>query len=145
MFFHEEPNSLREIRCIGCYQDSESSEVLMVQIFTLAQANLISLPSNFFRSFSQLALVPRVRPKRGKSVLGSSLGPFEPQSHALLTVPLPRYQYFYLEYQANEILQRFLLVYKCWIIYWVFVDLSSVIFVVSWPLQNLVLFRRFVL
>ena len=49
----------------------------------------------FFSLRLQLTQVPRFLPEKGGIVLSSNLGPFEPQSHALLIAPLQlENQYF---------------------------------------------------
>ena len=83
--------------------------------------------------------------QKGRGGLGSNLEPFVLKSNALLTLPLsPGHQCSYLNYQATAILLHFLVVFKCTKINWVSVHLSSVVFTVSWPLQQSVSFGRFI-
>ena len=103
-----------------------------------------TLLNSFCPMRSLFAQVPWFWPKREVSILDSSLGPFTLQSHALLTVTLSHeIQCFYLNFEANEILYRFLLVYKYTGVNWISVHFLSVVLVVSRPLQKSVKFSRF--
>ena len=68
---------------------------------------------SLFRSLqSSHRLLDFDRREAGLSWARGWMGPFAPQSHAVLTVPLPlEKQYLYSKYEANEI-YRFLLIYE---------------------------------
>ena len=68
-----------------------------LRIFTLAEANVISQALISFPIRSQLVQV-----SRGRSVLGSDLGPVVQKSHNLLTIPSPLEKCFFFSFKISS-------------------------------------------